>query len=90
MELTLVTYTAQYTCAANNALAITDSDFGMSTPSGFTPCCITQATTGNNNVLIRGYGVGVGNNVLIVRNVSSSSASATATIRVLYVKYGRL
>lgn len=87
MLLTAVTYTASYSIAANNALILTATDFGISTPDGYTPACLINATSGNNNVMIRGFAIS--GSVLMMRNITGSAITGTATIRILYVKYGR-
>ena len=82
-----VTYTADYTVAANSTLSLTASDFGMAAISGYTPIAFVTITTNNNSVLIRSfYGGRTSSNILVIRNVAASVQTGKASIDVLFAK----
>ncbi len=82
------TYTTTYTVGANTSISLTANDFNVSTPSGYIPIGISNFSSQNVNVVIRGvYGQSTGTSVLMsIRNISSSSVTATAYITILYAK----
>lgn len=84
-------YSYQYTIGANGNLNITGGNLGISTPSGYTPIGTAALTTGDNNVVFRAflpYSTGSSDPIVSLHNLSSSSVTATLTIRILYSKTG--
>lgn len=81
-------YTRQYTAAAGATVNITATQFGFDTPSGYATLGPIVASTGNGNVFIQGIYCNVtgSSNAMIIHNVGSSSVTATATIRLAYIK----
>ena len=87
----VIEYSHQYSLTAGSALTISSTDFGLSTPTGYSPIAMARATSGHNAVCVRSfYGDASSGAVLILRNVGTQDASATATIRIIYVKTGYL
>lgn len=83
----LITYTKSYTLAPQTAIMLTATDFGAATPAGYTPVCVSAATSGNNYIVIRSFSPT--NNVLILRSVASvDTLSSTATVIIMYVRSG--
>lgn len=80
-----VTYSKGYTCAANSFTSFSDSELGISTPSGYELAGIIAAWTGNGECVLRN--IGVGNNCS-VKNTTSSSQSGTFGIRLRYMRVG--
>lgn len=82
------TYTVSYTTGGNASISITADDFGATTPSGYSPIGITDFASQSVNVVVRGiYGKASGTNTMMsLRNLSSSSVTATAYITILYIK----
>lgn len=81
-------YDYDYTVNANSALEISATDFGKTTPSGYTPVGIITFTTRSNNVIPRSLDATALANgaVIILRNVSSAAVSAKVSVRVLYAR----
>lgn len=81
-------YTRAYTVAANASLNITASQFGFSVPSGYATLGAIVFSTGNANVYPQGvYCNASGSSAaMIVKNTSSASVSATATLRIAYIR----
>ena len=81
-------YTAEYTCPANNAVGISANAFGMSTPAGYRPVAVYDLQTRHNKVVFRTLKVDAtgSTNALILVNIGSEDATQTATIGVLYAK----
>ena len=82
------TYTSSYTAGGNTSISITADDFGASIPSGYAPIGISDFASQNVNVVVRGiYGRATGTaGMMTLRNISSSSVTATAYITILYIK----
>ena len=82
------TYTVSYTAGGNASISLTADDFGATTPIGYSPIGASDFATQNVNVAVRGiYGKATGTaSMMLMRNVSSSSVTATAYITILYVK----
>lgn len=83
-------YEYEYTVSSGAALSITGTNFGLSTPAGYTPVGILAASTGSGDgsvVLSRivGHLTG-GNSAMLVKNTASASKTNTASIRILYMK----
>ena len=81
-------YVANYTINASSHLIMTANDFGASTPTGYKPISFASVTTGNNNVVIRAFmsqATGT-DTMLVLRNLSTSSQTANATVRIDYCK----
>lgn len=84
----LVQYNASYTAAASASATLTASDFDASAPTGYIPIAVVQVGTGNGNVALRYVNVEAtgSSNMIGMRNVSTGSISASASIKILYVK----
>lgn len=82
------TYTASYTIGGNASGSITSDDFSASIPTGYAPIGISDFASQNVNVVVRGiYGRATGTSAMMtLRNISSSSITATAYITILYIK----
>ena len=82
------TYTASYTVGGNASASITADDFGVTTPVGYTPIGISDFASQNVNVPVRGiYGRATGTSTMMaLRNIVSTSVTATAYITILYIK----
>lgn len=83
-------YVYNYSVSASQTVVITASQLDMSYPAGFDYAVVCNATTGNNNVLIRGMyadgGHGGQANGFVLRNVTTTSQTGNAQIEVLYIK----
>lgn len=82
-------YTYGYTISANSSLVMTAADFDFATPSGYTPLAIVNMTTGNNSVVFRAVSsapAGGTSAALVAVNIAGTSQTATATIKVAYIK----
>jgi hypothetical protein len=88
LGMVIKTYTANYSIGSGQYVALTANDFGVSTPSGYTPIAIQRIAAGNGNMLIRAYNAkATGDSAVInLYNNSSSTVSATATIDIVYVR----
>ncbi len=85
----IVSYTAEYTVGSGNTVWLTYNNFGISAPSGYTPIALARATTGSNVVLLQAfYGNAASGSILICRNISNASVTATAAVSVIYVRSG--
>lgn len=85
-------YTKAIDSIANNAtLSLTGDDFGVSTPSGYTPFAIKRFTSGSVHLyaaLVRSDGTGT-STLMNIKNVSGSTQTdKTAGIGILYIKTG--
>lgn len=88
LDMVIKTYTCSYAVSGGSQAALTATDFGTSTPSGYTPIGIQRIAAGNANMLIRAYNAkATGDSAVInLYNNSSSTVSATATIDIVYVR----
>lgn len=88
------TVTKSYTVspASGGSSNITANNFGISTPSGYTPIAMAAVQSSNSHVVIRYFNaMAVGSNTMVaVRNVSTAAASSTITVTVLYAKTERV
>lgn len=84
----IVYYSYAYTINASSSLNISADDMGLSTPSGYKPIALTRFSSGNGNVCTRFADIeATGTSAcLALRNVATSSISATSWIGILYVK----
>ncbi len=81
-------YTYEYTVAANSEVTITGAQMGTNDVTGKIPMAITAYNTGNVNVYPRSLAAhaNAGGGVMRLKNASSSSITATASITILYIK----
>ena len=81
-------YRKSYTIASNSALILTADDFGVSTPSGYTPVGVVQFTSGNGDVYVRGLNIAATgqDGMLYLKNTKNSEITVTAYMQILYVK----
>ena len=81
-------YNYSYTISANSTLNITGTNFGVSTPSGYTAVAVQQWQSGNDNVVVAGIRCQYTGSdwVMKLRNTSSSSQSGKAYINILYLQ----
>lgn len=88
IAMEIKTYTCSYSVGSGQYAALSANNFGVSTPSGYTPIGIQRIAAGNGNMLIRAYNAkATGDSAVInLYNNSSSTVSATATIDIVYVK----
>ena len=87
----LVYYTYKWTTslAADASLTITADNFGISTPSGYTPMGITRFTSGTNTCVVDRVNPRATGTIaaLVIRNKSSSAQTGkTAGIGIMYVR----
>ncbi len=77
-----------YTVAAGGTLKITANDFGITDPTGYNRLCLRNISTGSGStVIVETFATATGTySVLTLRNVTTASVTATATISVLYTK----
>lgn len=82
------TYSVSYTAGGNASVTITADDFNASTPSGYTPIGVVEFASQSVNVTVRGiYSKATGSSTMMtLRNVTSTSSTATAYITILYAK----
>lgn len=89
----IVQYSYSYTVAANSNINLTATNFGESTPDGYEPFSFANVTTGNVGVVIRSMQPRLpsGSTALLsLRNETSASVTASATIQMIYVKTGAI
>lgn len=88
----IVNYNYNYSIAANDSLAVTGTNLGISTPSGYTVFALLMFATGNTNVLVRNiYPDNSGSNtVIMLRNISNSTQTGNVEIKIAYVKTSTL
>ena len=81
-------YQKQYTVAANSGIVLKASDFGVSTPSGYTPVAIAYINTDNSNVYPYYLdALATGNSTMVaLRNTTGSQITNTCAIRILYLQ----
>lgn len=81
-------YTRQYTVNANASLNITAAQFGFSVPTGYATLAPIVFSTGSPNVYPQGVYCNVTGSTaaMVVKNTSSSSVTATATLRIAYIR----
>ena len=83
------TYSYTYTLNANTSANYTATNFGVSTPSGYTPVAILSFTSGSGDCQVCAiYGQSTGSSgFMTIKNTSSSKVSSkTATVKMLYFK----
>lgn len=83
-----VDYSYAYTVAANSYVSITGTNFGVSTPSGYSVVAAVNWSTGSQNVYayrVVPQNTGDGS-IMGLHNVSNSTVAVTATITILYAK----
>lgn len=73
-----------YTCSANTTITI--SDFSVDLGNGWTRLCVTGFATGNGSMLCQAMNMSNDIPRIAIRNVSSSSISATASIFILCIR----
>lgn len=81
-------YQTSYTVAANSGKALTGSNFGVSTPSGYSPVAIAYFNTSDSNVNVfyidaRATG---GSTVAYIWNTANVSITNTMAIAILYLQ----
>ncbi len=84
-------YTKSTSTASGASVAITGTNFSVSTPSNYVPVGIAYFATSNSNILVRGANATVtgSSSMMYVTNVSSSAVSSfTAYITILYAYTG--
>jgi hypothetical protein len=88
LDMVIKTYTCSYAVSGGSQAALTAENFGVSTPSGYTPIGIQRIAAGNANMLIRAYNAKATGSSAVINlcNNSSSSVNATATIDIVYVR----
>lgn len=84
-------YSYEYTIAANEGLTIYTDDLQVSIPDGYLPFAYRQITTGHGSVLLRGYlatfaTTATPQNMILLTNISGSSATATLNVQIVFVK----
>ena len=81
-------YQKRYTVAANSGIVLKASDFGVSTPSGYTPVAIAYINTDNSNVYPYYLdALATGNSTMVaLRNTTGSQITNTCAIRILYLQ----
>ena len=77
-----MSYTASYTVGANAAVGLYASNFNITEIAEYTAVAVKGLSTDSNGVLIRQIGV----NSVVIRNITSSSVTATCYLDVLYAK----
>ena len=83
-----VTYTYEYSIAANTSINVTANDLGISTPSGYSPVAMHYVATGSTDVVPRNINVsstGTGT-PLALRNVSSAAKTGTCYLGITYIR----
>lgn len=81
-------YQTSYTVAAGSGKALTGTNFGVSTPSGYTPVAIAYFNTSDSNVhcfYLDARATG-GSTVAYIRNNAGSSITNTMAIAILYLQ----
>lgn len=89
----IVQYSYSYTVAANSNINLSNTNFGELTPDGYEPFSFANVTTGNAGVVIRSMQPRLpsGSTALLsLRNETSASVTASATIQMIYVKTGAI
>ena len=83
-----MTYTHEYSVAANTTLNVTANELGISTPSGYSPVAMYYVATGSADVVPRNINAGVtGTSVsLALRNVSSATKTGTCYLGITYIR----
>lgn len=84
-------YTKSTSTASKASVAITGTNFGVSTPSNYTPVGVVYFATSNSNMVIRGVNAGVtgSSSMMYVTNIATSAVSSfTAYITILYAYTG--
>ena len=81
-------YQTSYTVAANAGKALTGTNFGVSTPSGYTPVAIVYFNTSDSNVYafyldVRATG---GSTLAYIRNTANATVTNTMAIAILYLQ----
>ncbi len=82
-------YTCNYAISANTYKNLSADDFGITTPSGYTPFSLIEVSSGSNAVCFRAANVSsTGTSaVIVLRNVTSTAVdSANATIKIGYIR----
>ena len=83
----IINYTAEYTLAAGASTLLSTTNFGITAVSGYTPIGPARFNSGSADVAVRSvFGDTVNGGVFGLRNVSSSSVTATATLRLIFVR----
>lgn len=83
------TYTYSYSSiSASATLNVTATNFGITSISGYTPIAFQRIVTGNNAIALRAFNVKATGDSTVVNlyNKSTSSASGTVTVDIVYVK----
>jgi hypothetical protein len=83
-----VTKTKSYSLGAGAGSTFDASDFGFSTPSGYSYCGIVRWYTDNGDVVLYSCGGADASGATFckIKNISSSSKSGTLKITVMYVR----
>lgn len=84
-----VSYSAQYSVAANSLINITANDLGITWPDGYTPIAYRNVSTGNRwcvPVTINAYNTGTANALQIHNMGSSAVTDATAYLGIVYAR----
>lgn len=79
-------YQASFSISANGSQVLKNTDFGTSTPSGYTILGIKSFTTANSAVFVAGINPAGASEVARLHNVASSAQSGTMTVRFLYIR----
>lgn len=81
-------YSTPFTVPGNIGVALTANDFGVSTVTDYTPIAASVFSTSSPQVIPRSVSVvATGTqNMMIVRNTSSTEVTGTANIRIVYIR----
>lgn len=81
-------YQTSYTVAANSDKALTGSNFGVSTPSGYSPVAIVYFNTSDSNVNVFYIDARAtdGSTVAYIKNTANASITNTMAIAILYLQ----
>lgn len=86
----LKSYSFAYSITSQAQKNISGTNFGISTPSGYTPVAALQVLSGNIGVIVTGYRANQTGSEWVVnlRNMTTTVVEATAYIQILYLQTG--
>lgn len=81
-------YSFAYTITGNANLGIKANEFGVSTPTGYTPIAVSVFNSGNSYVVVASINIGAtgSSTMMTVHNTSASTLTPSATLNILYVR----
>lgn len=79
-------YTYTYSVAAGGSVNVSADDLQFEGIAGYVPCGVVRLTSGDSNVLIRGFNLATNGGVYMTNIGSTAVSNKTVTLTVLWLR----